>query len=79
LEQRAAAVRNVEIARKKLLDTCVDLKNIVSKEVDALLKDLPNAQDPGFETKYKTVRKKLQNLFPKTRNKSKQKSKTKKK
>ncbi len=79
MEQRAAAVRNVEIARKKLLDTCVDLKNIVSKEVDALLKDLPNAQDPGFETKYKTVRKKLQNLFPKTRNKSKQKSKTKKK
>jgi mRNA degradation ribonuclease J1/J2 len=79
LEQRAAALRSLEIAQTTLHYTCDEMKNIVSKEVDALLKDLPNAQDPGFETKYKTVRKKLQNLFPKTRNKSKQKSKTKKK
>jgi len=79
LEQRAAALRSLEIAQTTLNNECRRLTGTVSAKVDALLKDLPDAQDPEFETKYKKLRKKLQKLIPKTSNKSKQKPKTKKK
>jgi hypothetical protein len=71
-------LRDTRIAIEILRTECDKLKKSVSTKVDDLLKDLPDPHDPKFEKKYKTVRQKLQKIFPKKWNKSKQQTKKKK-
>jgi len=65
-------LRDTKVATEAFLAECIGLKKSVSTKVDALLDDLPDVRDPQFETKYKKIQRKLQKLFHKKRNKSKQ-------
>jgi hypothetical protein len=68
-------LRDTKIVTEAFLAACTDLKKSVSTKVDSLLKDLPDAHDPQFETKYKIVQRQLKKCLPKKWNKSKQQTK----
>jgi hypothetical protein len=60
-----ATLQDTKMATEAFLMACTDLKKNVSTKVDDLLKDLPDANDPQFEKKYKMVRRKLKPFLPK--------------
>lgn len=76
-EQRTATLRDTKRVTEDFLTACTSLKESVSTKVDDLLNDLPDAHDPHFETKYKTIVQQLRELVSKKRNTSKQPTKKK--
>ena len=60
-----ATLQDTKMATEAFLMMCTDLKNNVSTKVDDLLKDLPDANDPQFEKKYKMFWRKLKTFLPK--------------